>query len=62
MANHSRQNDCKIIKTDIITHAPCRNIEKIRIIKSAIQKTFILGVILPGGYTKTRRKTNRKSG
>lgn len=39
-ANYSRQNDCKIIITDVITHVPCRNIEKIRIIKSGIQKTF----------------------
>lgn len=48
-ANYLRQNDYKNIKTDIITHIPCCNIEKISIIKSAIQKTFILF------YTKTRR-------
>ena len=48
-ANYSRQNDCKIIITDIITHIPCRNIEKIRIIKSGIHKTFILVFILKYG-------------
>lgn len=46
---YSRQNDYKIIKTNIFTHVPCRNIEKIRIIKSAIQKTFILVFILKHG-------------
>lgn len=48
-ANYSRQNDYKIIKTDIIIHVPCRNIENIRIIKSAIQKTFIPVFILKHG-------------
>ena len=48
-ANYSRQNDYKIIKTDIIIHVPCFYIEKIRIIKSAIQKTFILVFILKHG-------------
>ena len=48
-ANYSRQNDCKIIITDIITHIPCCYIEKIRIIKSAIQKTYILVFILKHG-------------
>lgn len=48
-ANYSRQNDCKIIITDIITHIPCCYIEKIRIIKSAIQKAFILVFILKHG-------------
>lgn len=49
MANYSRQNDCKIIITDIIIHVPCRYIEKIRIIKSAIQKAIILVFILKHG-------------
>lgn len=40
------KNDYKIIIIDIITHAPCRKIEKKRIIKSWIQKTFILVFIL----------------
>ncbi len=48
-ANYSRQNDYKIIKTDIITHVPCCYIEKIRIFKSAIQKTIILVFILKHG-------------
>lgn len=48
-ANYLRQNDYKNIKTDIITHIPCCNIEKKRIIKSAIQKTFILVFILKHG-------------
>lgn len=48
-ANYSRQNDYKTIITDVITHVPCRNIEKIRIIKSEIQKTFILVFILKHG-------------
>lgn len=48
-ANNSRQNDYKIIITNITFHVPCRYIEKIRIIKSAIQKTFILIFILKHG-------------
>lgn len=48
-ANYSRQNDCKIIITDIITHVPCCYIENIRIIKSGKQKTFILVFILKHG-------------
>ena len=47
--NYSRQNDYKIIKTDTIIHVPCRNSEKKRIIKSAIQKTFILVFIIKHG-------------
>lgn len=54
-ANYSRQNDYKIIKTDIIIHVPCRKIEKdknnqIRNIKD----------LYPGFYTKTRRKLNEE--
>ena len=48
-ANYSRQNDYKIIETNIAFHVPCCNIEKIRTIKSAIQKTFILVFILKHG-------------
>ena len=47
-ANYSRQNDCKIIITDIITYIPCCYINKIRIIKSAIQK-FLSGFIIKHG-------------
>lgn len=38
----------KIIETNIIVHVPCRNIEKKRIIKSAIQK-FLSGFIIKHG-------------
>lgn len=58
MANYSRQNDYKTIITDVIIHVPCRNIEKIRIIKSAIQKTFILVFILKHGEKQTNNPAN----
>ena len=57
-ANYSRQNDCKIIITDIITHIPCCYIEKIRIIKSAIQKTYILVFILKHSEKQTKNPAN----
>ena len=47
-ANYSRQNDYKIIETNITFHVPYY-IEKIRIIKSGIQKTFIPVFILKHG-------------
>lgn len=58
MANYSRQNDYKIIKTDIIIHVPCCYIENIRIIKSGIQKAFILVFILKHGEKKTKNPAN----
>lgn len=58
MANYSRQNDYKTIITDVIIHVPCCNIEKMRIIKSAIQKTFILVFILKHGEKQTKKPAN----
>ena len=57
-ANYSRQNDYKIIKTDIIIHVPCRYIEKIRIIKPAIQKIFMLVFIQKHGEKQTKNPAN----
>lgn len=46
MANYSRQNYCKIIITDIITHIPCRNIEKDKNNQIRNTKDIILVFIL----------------
>lgn len=54
-ANYSRQNDCKIIITDVITNVPCCYIEKDKNNQIRNTKDFY-----PGFYTKTRRKTNKK--
>lgn len=56
MANYSRQNDYKIIITDIIIHVPCRNIEKDKNNQIRNIKDWY-----PGFYTKKRRKLNEES-
>ena len=48
-ANYSRQNDYKIIKTGIIIHVPCRNIEKDKNNQIRNTKDFILVFILKHG-------------
>ena len=55
-ANYSRQNDCEIIITGIIIHAPFRNSKKEKNNQIRNTKDYY-----PGFYTKTRRKINKKT-
>lgn len=52
------KNYYKIIETNNTFHVPCCYIEKIRIIKSAIQKTLILVFILKHGEKQTKNPSN----